>query len=123
MKIRIVKDRAMVLVTTVVIGGLLGLALGSYLMWAFNHAAMTRRSASWNAAIPVLEAGIEEALSQINYNPNQRASNGWQLVNGLYTKTRDVDAYSYYNVTITTGSLPVIVSQGYVKAPLQANKY
>src|SRR5439155_5446734 len=91
MKIRRAKERGMVLVTTVVITALVGIALGSYLMWASNHVNISKRSTAWNQAIPVLEAGIEEALSQLYFFPEQRNSNGWSLVNGLYTKRRDLD--------------------------------
>ena len=42
------------------IGGVVGLTLGSYMVWANNHYVMMKRSNAWNEAIPVLEAGIEE---------------------------------------------------------------
>src|SRR5258706_2778196 len=69
MKIQLNKAQGFVLMSVLVLGGIVGLTLASYLVWASNHSTIMRRSNSWNTALPVLEAGLEEALSQLKYNP------------------------------------------------------
>ena len=45
-----------------------GLALGSYLWLVAHQNLSTMRSLAWNSAIPVVEAGVEEALTQLYHN-------------------------------------------------------
>src|SRR4030095_5376023 len=74
-----------VLLTSLVISGTLGFVLAGYLTLVGGQHKMTTRSQSWNAAIPVAEAGVEEALSQLNANgTNLVANNNWTLVDGKY---------------------------------------
>ena len=84
------------------------------------------RCQTWHACIPVLEAGIEEAMAHLN-NPasTNLVSNGWSFNRGLSTYTQersfgDKPGDSYYSVSITlTNALePVITSSGYVRVPL-----
>jgi len=103
---------------------IIGIALVSYLTLVANQNRTTYHSNSWNTCIPVLEAGIEEALTQLNYNNGQgianAAANGWTNLSGaLFLKGRPVDTNgSSYEVTIdANGPTPVIISTGYVPAP------
>jgi hypothetical protein len=52
--------------------------------------ASTMRSMAWNGAIPAVEAGIEEAMTQLHYTGiTNLSANGWTwAVGGLYTKKR-----------------------------------
>ena len=104
------------LLTTVVIG----MALASYLWLVFHQNLSTMRSLAWNAAIPVVEAGVEEALTQLHHNDIAHLSaNDWTgPSNGWYYKKHAVDSHSYYEVIIKQVDPPVIVSTGYVPAPL-----
>ena len=101
-----------------------GLALGSYL-WLVSHQSLsTMRSLAWNGAIPVVEAGVEEALTQLHFSDiDHLSANSWTaLTNGWYSKQHHVDNSSYYDVVIkqvdppdTAG--PLIVSTASVPAP------
>ncbi|HTE91602.1 MAG TPA: hypothetical protein VK639_21820, partial [Terriglobales bacterium] len=100
--------------TTLVIG----IAMASYLVFVANQTRSTMRSQSWNSCVPVMEAGVEEALSQINYQgPTNLGTNGWTLgADALYHKTRWFGD-SYCDVSIQPLDPPVIFSTGYVPGP------
>jgi hypothetical protein len=106
-----------------------GVILAGYLVLTSNRFQMTVRSSDWNAAIPVLEAGIEEALTHLTRDTNQPTANNWTSTtiagNQAYTKTRTFSDGSYYIVYIrdfSAGS-PSIYSQGFVRSPYNNNKY
>ena len=70
-----------------------------------------------------MEAGIEEALTQIHYHGiTNLTANGWTVgSDGRYHKTRSIgDDGTYYQVAIEPVNPPVIISQGFVPAPLSA---
>ena len=122
------QPRGSVLAVTLLAVIVIGLALASYLVLATNVSSNVARSQSWNNAIPVLEAGIEEALTQINYNGidvNGFAQNRWNLdaTDRLYHKTRMFSDNSYYDVSIEAVDPPVIISRGYVPTPLGSTVY
>jgi len=100
---------------------IIGLALASYLTLTSNQHLAVFRSTSWNGGIPVAEAGIEEALTQIYYTgiTNLSANNWTWGTDRYYHKTRSVgNDGSYYEVAINPVDPPVIVSTAYVRAPL-----
>jgi hypothetical protein len=74
-----------------------------------NQNQMTARSQVWNQCIPILEAGIEEALTHCNLNyETNMLSNGWQDLYGQYAKTNWVGKslglskeMGYYEVAIS----------------------
>jgi hypothetical protein len=61
-----------------IVAGVLGLAS--------QHRLILVRCSSWKGVVPVAEAGLEEALTQIQYS--RTATNGWILTNGYDTKTQ-----------------------------------
>lgn len=95
----------------------IGLALGAYLELVRNQNLSTLRSQQWNLAIPVAEAGIEEALTHLYYNPTNRATNGWILSSGVYVKERALGD-SKYITSISDTTPPEIISKAYVRVPL-----
>lgn len=104
----------MVTLMTIVI---LSISLLSYLKLVSNQNASVARAQSWNEAIPVAEAGIEEALTQIHYNgATNLTPNGWSYgADKLFHKTRlFTNDGSYYSVSIQPTNPPIIVSTGYV---------
>lgn len=119
-------------------GSTLLLALGIVLVLSFilvgyfnlvaDERMLTARSLAWNTAIPVAEAGVEEALTQLYYQgTNNFATNGWTLGgDGLYHKSRLlVSETSYSNVYYTAVQLtaqPTIWSTGYVATPFAGSK-
>src|SRR5438876_5314091 len=124
------KNHGSVLLVTLCTAWVIGIALVSYLTLVANQNRTTYHSQSWTGCIPVLEAGIEEALTQLNVNNGEGVANaeshGWTLMtNGYYYRSQIVGPATdgtYYEVTIdpnTNGvpASPIITSQGYVPAP------
>src|SRR5258708_39464815 len=60
-----------ILFLSLILAGILGLTLGSYLYWVRTQNLLVAESQSWNSALALAEAGIEEGLSQINVNFGQ----------------------------------------------------
>jgi hypothetical protein len=100
-----------------------GVVLVSYLRLGSTNEILVARSQSWNAALPVAEAGIEEAMTQINFNKGKNLeSNGWTQQGGKLWKTRTLSTEAYYTVSIKDGKAPFeIASTGYLRAPLSSN--
>jgi hypothetical protein len=82
------------------------------------------RSQAWNECVPVIEAGIEEAMAHLN-NPldTNITSDNWTLVDGRYTQSGSVGE-GFYDVGIiyTNPLVPIIVCTGYVALPAAASK-
>jgi hypothetical protein len=95
----------------------IGMLLGAYLELVRNQNLSTLRSQQWNLAIPIAEAGIEEALTHLFYCPTNRATNGWIADGGVFTKEREIGD-SKYITTISAAPQPVIISKAYVRVPL-----
>jgi len=121
------KARGSVLLVTLCSAWIIGIALVSYLTLVSNQHRATYHSQTWNTCIPVIEAGIEEALTQLNYHSEgltTATSHGWTLMtNGYYFKSRTVGTDgSYCEVTInpnlsSTPPAPIITAKGYAPAP------
>jgi len=110
-----------VLLVTLLTAAIIGLALASYLTLTSNQHLAVFRSTSWNEGIPVAEAGIEEALTQIyECGITNLSANNWAWgTDRCYHKTRSIgNDGSYYEVAINPVDPPVIVSTAYVRAPL-----
>src|SRR5438552_10055044 len=114
------KTQGSVLLVTLLTAWIIGISLVSYLTLVANQNRKTFHSLTWNTCVPVMEAGLEEALTQLHFNRiTNLLSNQWTLgIDGLYHKTRCIGAGgSYYEVTIQPVDPPVIVSTGYAAAP------
>ena len=117
------------LVITIVISALIGSVLCSFLVLisARNQGAM--RALAWNSAIPVLEAGIEEALTHLNDDKSDPSGHAWTVthVDGhkAYWKRGDLPDGSYFYVTNlnVASTQPLIYSAGYVPSPLRDKEY
>jgi len=115
------QTRASALILTLLTATIIGIALASYLVLVNNQNLSVARSLAWNSAIPVVESGVEEALTQIYYyGYTNLHPNNWTLgSDGLYHKSRVVGTDgSYWDATIRPVNPPVIESTGYVLAPL-----
>lgn len=112
-------ERGSVLFVTLIATAILGAALAGYLQLVSTQNYSVARSQAWNRAIPVLEAGIEEALGQINksINPTSFSANNWTLVGTNYVKRVDFGD-EYAMVKISTAAFPVIESEGFTRIPL-----
>jgi hypothetical protein len=114
-----------ILILTVVITAIVGFTLASYLTMVKYQNLATMRSQAWNASVPIIEAGIEDALTHLNSHADSGvlATDGWQQYGSLYWIQRALGD-AYYVVTISnysgpTSLAPVIESRGFVKMPTQ----
>jgi hypothetical protein len=118
-------DSGQILVTTMVLSMVLGIALAASLNLVTSNNSYTARSQVWNNALHVAEAGVEEAFAYLNdvTVTNIAARNGftWNSSSNAFYKSRILDNYSYYNVYVKTNSgtnSPTITATGYVQAPV-----
>ncbi len=108
-----------VLMVTLFIMLVVGFTLFAYFNWSQTQTSLVMRSQVWNSALPVAEAGIEEAMAHLNSTTN-RGSDGWTLTGGLYTKERTLGD-GYFIAQINTNSAPTITSSGFVRVPPGTN--
>jgi hypothetical protein len=115
--------RGNILLITLLTCIILGVTLASYLGLVSNQNRSVMRSLAWNSAIPVLEAGIEEALTHLKYHDvNYLSGQGWFTTDHrYYTKEITID-HSYCLVVIDTADpmyqTPIIYSTAFVPVPL-----
>jgi hypothetical protein len=107
-----------VLIMALVVSGILGFALASYLTLVRTQNRSVVRSQVWNSVIPLVEAGIEEALANLNQNglSNLVSQPGWHFIESLAVKS-NVLGSGRYVVSLTTNILPTIECTGYIPAP------
>lgn len=121
MRILVPRQHGSALLITLLVASVVGFTLASYLTLVSSQNQTTMRSLSWNNAMPVIEAGIEEALTHLNKRlMTNMTADGWSLSTGGYTKTRTLGD-GFYQVLITATNPPVILSTGYVRVPLGTN--
>ena len=127
MKLHLAQDRSVrssVLLITMAATLILGLGAASYLTLMSWQRNSVIRSQAWNAAMGLAEAGVEEALAQLNpsallFNTNiDRGANGWELWDdGMYHAPRRTLPDGDYDVAITADVSPIICATGYVRIP------
>ena len=96
---------------------LFGMFLIYYLNLIRSQATLVGRSQTWNASLATAEAGVEEALAQLNPGAPapfiDRAANNWGgPVNGLYGPVSRVCGNGSYSVVISNDTPPTIYSTG-----------
>src|SRR5437868_633804 len=78
MRLRARKQRGGALIMVLVITTLIGSVLVAYLSMLKSQNIYASRSLAWNTAMPMAEAGVEEALAHINYSGTTNlSSDGW----------------------------------------------
>src|SRR5262249_4996043 len=102
---------------TLALTGILGAVLGTYLVMTSTENLKVKRSIGWNAALPMAEAGIEEACSHLTWDTTNFnwASDGWVYNTNIasYTKTRFLgDGYFSVNLNGGFGGIATITSVG-----------
>src|SRR2546425_1109393 len=115
------RRRGSTIFITLIVAALVALTLGAYLTWSKTQSKLATRAQAWNAALPMVEAGLEEAMAHLNYDSSW-GTNGWTLSGTNYVKQRTFGD-GYYLVKLSTNYPPVIISQGFVRAPLLTNTY
>lgn len=102
-----------------VTGATIGIAMLSYFLLMNHQNRMVHRGQAWNHALTLAEAGVEDALAQLNRafgtNNSRGGANGWS---GAYYGPAVLDAPrnlagGSYSATISSG-LPVITATGRV---------
>src|SRR5687767_14852121 len=104
-----------------------GVMLAAYLTMISVQNQLVERSQAWNRSVPVLEAGIEEALAHLNHNAGadaagvfnvNLATDGWSThPSGGWFKTNTVgDDYYYVRITsfVAGNNYPFIEAEGFV---------
>jgi hypothetical protein len=119
---RLSKTCGSVLMVALFVSGLTGIALISYLTLLSTEVKLTGRSQVWNTALPLVEAGIEEAMAHITSSTNAWNTDGWTGTQWNVQLQRSLGD-GYYVVAVTNQTTPpqitpVIVSRGYVHAPV-----
>ena len=125
------RPHAFTYVTVFVTMIVVGIMLAAYLKLVSVQNQLTARSQNWNRAVPIIEAGIEEALAHLNKNGSPDASGNFTLANltgegwtsasttGPWTKYGSLDGDIYVvqidQWTGTTTNFPFINATGYVK--------
>lgn len=116
-------EQGSVLVTGLVISLAVGITLASYLTLISSRYRMTVHSMDWNKAMPVLESGIEEAMTHL-HDDGTMTANGW--TNGTVggspavskKRTFTDGTYFYTQIVNPSSAAPTIFSSGYVPVPL-----
>lgn len=113
-----------VLMVSLIVTAIIGSAVVSYLVLVQYQNYSVVRSQAWNAAIAIAEAGVEEAMAQLNPGvtgtaPNL-AANSWTLNGGNYYAPDRSLGDSSYKVIIVPGTIPVIYSTGYTRVSYSA---
>ncbi len=103
-----------VLLITILVAGLLGFALCSYMLMVRAESTSLVRSQAWNNALAMAGAGVEEALARLNPGANapEPAAHGW--TSGLRLLPDGAFSNSYNSAIRLEGFNYVIYSTGYV---------
>lgn len=117
MRIRVSTEGGSALLITLLGCVIIGITLASYLDLVSFQNRSTMRSLKWNTCIPVIEAGIEEALVHLNTNTDRLESDGWTLRDTFYTLERNLGENKFV-AKISTDAKPEILVSAYVLAPM-----
>ena len=129
------RERGSVLVITLILGVILLLGLATYIMLLVAQKNLGSRSQTWNAALTMSEAGIEEGLAQLNSSANIFAvqtnsattnvdfsNNGWGTFSGGDGPvSRSLSGGTYSVIIQTNGASPTVYSTGYTTVPIFGN--
>ena len=111
-------QQAYILLMTVIFILVIGITIGGYLLVVRQEDQTVVRSQRWNNALAMAEAGVDEALAQMNNSPNNFAANGWGGGGTAnYGPTRRTLPNGSYNVIISNDSAHTIYSRGYAWVP------
>lgn len=117
------RNRGSILLIALGIIIIIGIGLGSYLWLVRTQNMSAFRSMYWNAAMAHAEAGVEEAMAQLNpgalnFSTNiDRSANGWGTSGSGFGPVTRTLANGSYSTTISTDAMPIITSVGYATMP------
>src|SRR3954470_17248863 len=105
-------EKGSILAIMLITSALIGIMLAAYLTRVGSQNRFTQRSQVWNNAIPICEAGVEEALAHINYVATTNlAMNGWVLSGTNYVKNR-TNSDGIIKMKISNDTQPLITVKG-----------
>jgi|ERR1051326_3168133 hypothetical protein len=118
-------QRGSALVVTLFITASLLIGIASYLLLVRAQYVSVVRSQAWNASMTMAEAGVEEALAQLNPGALattiqvDRTANGWGPSSGGFygPMSRTVTNNGSYSVIYSDERWPTIYATGYVTLP------
>ncbi len=120
------REAAGALVTVLIICGLLTVIVMGYLSLIQFQSRMSARSQSWNLAIAIAEAGVEEGLQHLNHNSGALGNDGWTFDGVNYNRTRIFENGDRYTVQLNATSDPLnpsLESRGFVHPPAMAQNH
>ena len=110
-----------VLVACLMVVVLLSLVLLATLNLTSTQRKIVSRAQSWNTAIPMCEAALEDAMAHLNYSGTTNlGSDGWSSTSSNYWRSNAMTG-GYYYVTLSTSKPPIITAQGYIWDALRSN--
>src|SRR6266566_6274180 len=113
------------LVTVLVICAILSLSVGYYLSLVEQQGVLSARSQTWNMAMTISEAGLEEGLQQLNSNAGHLTTDGWFYDGTLYWRTNTMPDNSSYTVNIDyhDPSAPIVIARAYLNPSVQSSLF
>ncbi len=104
------------LVTVMIICGIISFSVVGYLALITQQSTLSARSQTWNMAIAISEAGIEEGLEQLNSNSGNLNTSPWVADGATYSLTRSFAGGNSYTVVIDNSAPanPTITSRAYI---------
>src|SRR5262245_62159029 len=79
-----IKQTGAALLTALILCTVLSLVVMYYLSLTEQQTLLSARSQSWNTAIAVTEAGLEEGLQHLNDDTSALTANGWTFNGTVY---------------------------------------
>jgi Tfp pilus assembly protein PilX len=115
---RATSENGSVLLIVLCIAIVLGIVAMGYMYLVSTQHRLVAQSESWNTALSVAEAGIEDGLAQVNvafgtnYSPS--ATTNWTYSSGIYgPKSQTLSNGTYSAIIIGTTPCPTIIATGY----------
>jgi hypothetical protein len=116
--LRRLKQRASALLTALIICSIFSLFVVYYLSLIEQQNFLNNRSQTWNMAMAITEAGIEEGMENLNDNTNALSTAPWSFIGGnIYYRSNTLPDGNSYTVFITnTPPNPTVVARSYVQS-------
>ncbi len=113
------QNSASALVVTLFLVTILAISIAGYLSYTNQQTLLGARSQTWNMALAVSEAGVEEGLEQLNNNYANLSSDGWTGSGTTYSITRSLGNGNSYTVSIeySNTTSPSITARAFVNPP------
>ena len=113
---------ASALLVTLFLITILAVSIAGYLAYTNQQTRLGVRAQTWNMALAVSEAGVEEGLQQLNNNYANLSSDGWTGNGTTYSISRSFANGDSYTVSIeySNTTSPTITARAFVNPPAMA---